>query len=61
MEKPSKQTIERHVKKLRALVRKNHGKLPTYTWLNNHGYFRSYELLREFPRHFTGIKRAFAR
>lgn len=61
MQKPSKATIEKHLKKLMTLVRRNKGKLPSYTWLNEHGFFRSYELLRQFPRHFKGVKRAYAK
>lgn len=60
MKRPSKETIQKHVAKLRTLAKKHKGKLPTYSWLNDHGYFRSYEMLRLYPGYFRGIKRAFA-
>lgn len=58
---PSRETILKHVKKLMTLVKKNKGKLPSYTWLKDHGFFRSYEILRQYPGYFRGIKRAFVR
>jgi hypothetical protein len=63
MQKPSRKTILKHVDKLMKLVRKGKGKLPTYSWLNEHGYFRSYELMRQFPGYFKGIRgaRAYAK
>lgn len=60
VQKPSRETILKHVAKLTKLVKKNKGKLPTYTWLNGNGFFRSYEVMRMFPGYFRGIKRAFA-
>lgn len=61
--KPSKATIQKHVEILRKLAKSNKrkgqiGKLPTYTWLEANGYFRSYELLRQYPGYFKGIQRA---
>jgi hypothetical protein len=62
--KPSKETILAHVEKLSKLAKKHGGKLPTYSWLNANGYFRSYEVMRNFPHFFkrAGLvkNRAFA-
>ena len=58
MEKPSEKTIAKHLHKLEVLARRNKGKLPTYTWLNKHGYFRSYEVMLRVPRRFKHLKRA---
>lgn len=64
MQKPKTETILEHVEKLKKLVVK-FGKVPSYTWLNKHGYFRTYEIMRNFPHHFrrAGLvsKREFAR
>lgn len=61
MAKPSRKTIQKHVAIFEKLARRNKGKLPTYTWLNNNGYFRSYEVMRSSPGSFRHIKRARAR
>jgi hypothetical protein len=63
MLKPSKETIAKHVKILTGLAKRkrNKGALPTYTWLNANGYFRSYEVMRAAPRAFKHLKRARAR
>jgi len=42
-----KATIHKHVQRLRKLARKHNGVLPTYTWLNDHGYFNAYESARK--------------
>ena len=59
MTKPSKETIAKHVEILTNLAnrKKNKGVLPPYTWLNNNGYFRSYEVMRAAPNAFKHIKR----
>lgn len=58
----SKATITKHVKIAKALANKRKGKLkgilPSYSWLNANGYFRTYEVLRSV--NFRGIKRATA-
>ena len=61
--KPSEKTIQKHIEKLEKLVKKGKGKLPTYSWLNANGYFRSYEIMRMFPARFNHITntRAYAR
>lgn len=60
MQKPTPKTVAKHVHKMEVLARKNHGKVPTYTWLDRHGYFRSYEVMRAVPRAFKHLKRAVA-
>lgn len=56
--KISAETIAKHVAKLRSVAKKHKGLLPPYTWLNAHGLFRSYEVMRAYPRKFAGIKRS---
>jgi hypothetical protein len=54
--KHSNATLEKHMTILQRLAARHHGKLPSYTWLNAHGYFGSYDkvraagLLRQFRR-----------
>jgi hypothetical protein len=55
--KPTPKTVQKHVEILGKLAKKNKGKLPTYTWLNEHGYFRSYEVMRAVSGKFRHIKR----
>jgi hypothetical protein len=57
MQKPSKETIAKHIAKAKSLAKKNGGKLPSYTWLNKHGFFGTYEILRQFTENFAGIAR----
>ena len=62
MLKPSKETIQKHVKKLETVARKRRGNvLPTYSWLRDNGFFRSYEVMMSAPRAFAHIQRASAR
>lgn len=60
---PSAKTIDKHVAIMEKLVTRGKGKLPTYTWLNDNGYFRSYEVMRQYPAKFKHIikNRAVAR
>lgn len=60
MQKPSKETIQKHVEILTNLAnrKRNKGVLPTYTWLEKNGFFRSYEVMRAAPRAFKHLKRA---
>ena len=66
MKKPSKkggkkispETVAKHVKIANSLVKKGKGKLPTYSWLNANGYFRTYEVMCAAPSKFKHIKRA---
>ena len=41
-------TVEKHFARLMKLAqrKKNNGKLPSYTWLNNHGFFYSFDVVR---------------
>jgi hypothetical protein len=55
---PTKATVQKHVEKLTKLASKHKGVLPSYTWLNKHGFFRSYEVMRAVPSAFRKIKRA---
>lgn len=60
---PSKKTVQKHVEILTNLAnrKKNKGILPTYTWLEKNGYFRSYEVMRAVPNAFKKLKRAVGR
>jgi hypothetical protein len=46
-------TILKHVEILRKLAANNGGQIPTYTWLNANGFFRSYEIMRMYPTEFN--------
>lgn len=59
--KPSKDVVKKHVALMEKLAKKNKGQMPTYTWLEKHGYFHSYEVMRAVPRAFKHIKRQFLR
>jgi hypothetical protein len=58
--KISPETVAKHVKIANGLVKKGKGKLPTYSWLNANGYFRTYEVMRAVPSKFKHIKRSVA-
>ena len=60
VKKPTVETIQKHVAILKGLAnrKRNNGVLPSYSWLNKNGYFRSYEVMRQYPYHFRSIKRA---
>ncbi len=49
-----------HLTRLRKLAARNHGKLPTYAWLNRHGYFGSYDIVRAAGL-LKNFRRAYAR
>jgi hypothetical protein len=51
-------TILKHVHKLEVLARRNHGRVPTRTWLNDNGFFPSYECMLAHPRYFKHLVRA---
>jgi hypothetical protein len=55
--KVSDATIQKHVEILEQLALVNGGKLPTFTWLNRHGYFTSYDYMCQYPAAFAHIKR----
>src|ERR1039458_3452345 len=40
-------TIKKHVQTLQKVARKHGGVLPTYSWLNAHGFFGAYESVRK--------------
>lgn len=49
-------TIAKHVAILEGVAKANGGVLPPYKWLNKHGYFYSYDIMREYPAAFAHIK-----
>jgi len=51
---------QKHFDRLCKLARRHHGVLPSYSWLNRHGFFGSYDSVRAagMLKHF---KRASAR
>jgi hypothetical protein len=62
MSKPSTELIAKHVAILKKLAAKGKGTLPSYTWLNAHGFFGSYDCVRQFaPGVLKGFKRAHRR
>lgn len=55
--KRSDATIQKHVQILEQLALVNGGKLPTFKWLNRHGYFSSYDIMCQYPAAFAHIER----
>jgi hypothetical protein len=49
-------TIARHVSILEQVARAHDGVLPPYKWLNEHGYFSSYDVMKQYPQSFAHIK-----
>jgi hypothetical protein len=49
-------TIAKHVAILEGLTKAKDGVLPPYKWLNEHGYFSSYEVMTKFPQAFAHIQ-----
>jgi hypothetical protein len=56
--KASKELITKHVAILKKLAAKGKGKLPSYTWINAHGFFHSYDVVRE---HRPSVLKSFRR
>lgn len=48
-------TIAKHVAILEGLAKAHDGVLPPYKWLNEHGYFHSYEIMTKYPAAFAHI------
>ncbi len=55
-----KARINKHLAILRTLASRHHGKLPSAKWLNEHGYFTSYDLIRGAGL-LKNFRRAYAR
>src|SRR5260370_889810 len=55
--KAKQRTLGEHVALLEKLARHNHGKVPTRTWLNAHGFWGTYEVARKNPEAFAHLKR----
>jgi hypothetical protein len=55
--KRSDATIQKHVEILEQLALVNGGMLPSFKWLNRHGYFSSYDMMCQYPAAFAHIKR----
>jgi hypothetical protein len=49
-------TLQKHVKILEQLAVVNGGYVPTYKWLNRHGYFASYSYMKDYPAAFIHLK-----
>lgn len=49
-------TIAKHVRILEGLAKAKDGVLPPYKWLNEHGYFSSYNVMKKFPQAFAHIQ-----
>jgi hypothetical protein len=52
----SSQTIRRHVEVLETVAAQHDGVLPPYKWLNENGYFASYNVMLDHPAEFKHIK-----
>jgi len=52
----SAQTVRRHVAVLEAVAAAHGGVLPPYKWLNEDGYFSSYNVMLDHPAEFKHIK-----
>src|ERR1700687_754706 len=50
------ETIAKHVRILEGLAKVHDGVLPPYKWLNEHGYFSSYNVMKDCPQAFAHIK-----
>jgi hypothetical protein len=48
--------LKKHVGVLEQLAFANGGYVPTYKWLNEHGYFSSYSKLKDYPAAFAHLK-----
>jgi hypothetical protein len=51
-------TIAKHVAILEGVAKAHDGVLPPYRWLQQHGYFQSYQVMMENPTAFKHIKTA---
>ena len=49
-------TIAKHLCILEDLAKAHDGVLPPYKWLNEHGYFSSYNVMKDYPQAFAHIK-----
>ena len=47
--------LQKHVAIFERLVRENGGQLPSYRWMNAHGYFVTYQYVRKFPDAFRHL------
>jgi hypothetical protein len=54
--KHSDATVARHVAILDRVAALHGGVLPPYKWLNENGYFCSYDVMRQYPAAFAHIK-----
>jgi hypothetical protein len=54
--KMSDARIQRHVKQLEDLAIAHGGYVPPYKWLNEHGYFSSYDCMKQYPAAFAHLK-----
>jgi hypothetical protein len=52
----SAQTIHRHIEVLEEVAAQHDGILPPYKWLNENGYFTSYNVMLDHPVEFKHIK-----
>ena len=51
-------TVLKHVAILEKLAKENGGLVPTMKWLNEHGYFHSYNIMLCHPTYFAHLPRA---
>lgn len=54
--KRSDEVIKHHVAVLEKLAANNNGYVPSYKWLNAHGYFSSYNVMKDYPAAFAHLK-----
>jgi hypothetical protein len=55
--KHSDALIQKHVLILETLAKVNGGTLPSCKWMNDHGYFHSYDISCQYPAAFAHIQR----
>jgi len=54
--KKSDATIQKHVVILEKLAANHGGYVPSFKWLDEHGYFASYQTMRDYPAAFAHLK-----
>ena len=56
MRKYTDETIAKHVAIFERVASLEGGVLPPFKWLNEHGYFYTYDIMRQYPAAFAHIK-----
>jgi len=51
-------TISKHLAIMEHLASENGGKVPPYKWLDENGYFASYQVMKDYPAAFAHLEQA---